>query len=134
MSLNPSSNAHNRQSQHHQLVLLLVEADAELAAEHRDTLLKAGIEVQLHIENSSYFSATSSVYPTGFPFVYALFVTKADQERAAEKLFEAGWDGKRSAFRNRKIWAEVGFALRGMLLPLLVVALTVTALLLLHSS
>lgn len=112
----------------------MVEADAELAAERRDTLLMAGIEVQLHIENSSYFSATSSVYPTGFPFVYALFVTKADHERAVEKLLAEGWDSKRSTFRNRKIRTEIGFALRGMLLPLFVVALTVTALLLLHSS
>ena len=116
------------------LVLLTVEADADVAGERRDALVEAGIDAELHIEDGAGFSPTSSVYPTGSPFVYALFVPRAQREEAAAALIEVGWDGRRSAFAGGRAHVGAGFALRGALIALLAGAAVVVALLLLRGG
>ncbi len=129
-SFDPSAEPPNRRG----LVLLTVEADADVAGERRDTLVEAGIDAELHIEDGASFSPTSSVYPTGSPFVYALFVPKAQRERAAEALIDAGWDGRRSTFGGGRVRVEAAFALRGALVALFAGAVVVVGLLLLRGG
>ena len=109
-------------------MLLTVEADADVAGERRDALVEAGIDAELHIEDAARFSPTSSVYPSGSPFVYALFVPQ--HERAAAALIDAGWDGRRSAFGGGRIPLEPTFLLRGALVALLAGAAVMVLLLL----
>ncbi len=78
------------------LILLTAQRDGDLAGEWLDALLDAGIEAELHIEDAARFNLTSSAYPVGVPFVYALFVPRADRDRAADVLIDHGWDGRGS--------------------------------------
>ena len=76
------------------LILLTAQRDGDLAGEWLDALLDAGIDAELHIEDAARFNLTSSAYPVGVPFVYALFVPRADRDRAADVLIDHGWDGR----------------------------------------
>ena len=135
MTLDPAhDDASSVRPQHRGLVLLTVEADADVAGERRDALVEAGIDAELHIEDGASFSPTSSVYPTGSPFVYVLFVPRAQREEAAATLIDAGWDGRRSAFAGGRPHVGAGFALRGALVALLAGAAVVVALLLLRGA
>ena len=78
------------------LVLLTVERDGERAGDWHDALLDAGIDAELHIEDGAIFNLTSSAYPMGAPFVYALWVPRSDGPRAADVLIGLGWDGRGS--------------------------------------
>ena len=118
------------------LVLLTVQQDADVAGSWRDALVEANVDVELHIEDGASFSATSSLYPThgtSTPWVYALFVPRADRERAAGALINHGWDGRSGTMANR--W-RIGhaFALRGALISILAGATVVVALLLLREA
>lgn len=101
------------------LVLLTVEEDAGSAGEYHDLLLAEEIDAELHIEHAASFGSRSSVYPSGAPFVYALFVPARQAEPAAAALIEAGWDGRRSAFSRGRSRLDPSFVLRGALLALL---------------
>jgi len=101
------------------LVLLTVEEDAERAGDYHELLLAEGIEAELHIEHAASFGSRSSVYPSGAPFVYALFVPARQAEAAATALIEDGWDGRRSAFSRGRSRLDPSFVLRGALLALL---------------
>lgn len=75
------------------MVLLTVLRDEDTAQHWRDALEEAGIVAELTIEDGSYLSPTSSMYPTRMHFVFPLRVP-ADQRRpAAELLIDLGWDG-----------------------------------------
>ena len=78
------------------LILLTVQRDGDRAGEWHGALLDAGIDAELHIEDAAIFNLTSSAYPTGAPFVYALWVPRADGRRAADTLIDLGWDGRGS--------------------------------------
>lgn len=78
------------------LILLTAQRDGDLAGDWLDALLHAGIDAELHIEDAARFNLTSSAYPVGVPFVYALFVPRADRDRAADVLIDHGWDGRGS--------------------------------------
>ncbi len=112
------------------LVLLTVEADAEVAGERCDLLIAEGIDAELHIEHAASFGSRSSVYPSGQPFVYALFVPAPQHDAAAAALIESGWDGRRSAFGGSRL--DLSFVLRGALLALLAGAALAAVLLLLR--
>lgn len=77
------------------LVLLTVQGDAAAAGDRRDTLLAAGVDAELHIVDAAAFGPSSSVYPTGAPFAYALFVPAPQRDLAADTLLEAARDGRR---------------------------------------
>lgn len=96
------------------LILLTAQRDGDLAGEWLDALLDAGIDAELHIEDAARFNLTSSAYPVGVPFVYALFVPRADRDRAADVLIDLGWDG-RGAPRSSAMRAS-GRHLRNVLL------------------
>ena len=121
------------------LVLLTVQREGDLAGAWHEALLGAGIDAELHIQNAASFTPTSSVYPTGAPFVYALFVTKADRERAANELIDLGWDGRgiggigrsRTGQASR---ASPGAALRSALLVLAASLALVVALIVLRGA
>lgn len=112
------------------LVLLTVEEDAAIAGERCDLLIAEGIEAELHIEHAASFGSRSSVYPSGAPFVYALFVPARQREAAAAALIEAGWDGRHSSFARTRL--DPSWVLRGALLALLAGAALAAALLLLR--
>lgn len=76
------------------LILLTAQRDGDLAGAWLDALLDAGIDAELHIEDAARFNLTSSAYPVGVPFVYALFVPRAYRDRAADVLIDHGWDGR----------------------------------------
>ena len=118
------------------LVLLTVQQDADVAGSWRAALIEAGVDVELHIEDGASFSATSSLYPThgtSTPWVYALFVPRADRERAAGALIDHGWDGRSGTMAGR--WrVDPAFALRGALVSILAGAAVVVALLLLRGG
>ena len=114
------------------LVLLTVEADAEVAGERCDLLIAEGIDAELHIEHAASFGARSSVYPSGQPFVYALFVPAPQHDAAAAALIESGWDGRRSPFTSGLTRLDPSFVLRGALLALLAGAAVAAVLLLLR--
>ena len=97
------------------LILLTAQRDGDLAAEWLDALLDAGIEAELHIVDAARFNLTSSAYPTGAPFVYALFVPRAARDRAADTLIDLGWDG-RGAPRAGAMRTPSPGALRNVLL------------------
>ncbi len=121
------------------LVLLTVQRDGDVAGTWQEALLGADIDVELHIEDAASFSPTSSVYPTGAPFVYALFVTKADRQRAANLLIDLGWDGRGIGGSGRSRTgqaspASTGSALRSALLVLGVSLALVAALIVLRGA
>ena len=97
------------------LILLTAQRDGDRAGEWLDALLDAGVDAELHIEDAARFNLTSTAYPVGAPFVYALFVPRADRARAAEALIEAGWDG-RAAPRAGAMRSPGGRALTRLLL------------------
>ena len=78
------------------LILLTAQRDGDLAGDWHDALLDAGVDAELHIEDAARFNLTSSAYPVGVPFVYALFVPRAERDQAADVLIELGWDGRGS--------------------------------------
>ena len=78
------------------LVLLTVQRDGDRAGDWHEALLEADIDAELHIEDAAIFNLTSTAYPTGAPFVYALWVPRADGPRAADTLIDLGWDGRGS--------------------------------------
>lgn len=100
------------------LVLLTVQREGDLAGAWHEALLATDIDAELHIRDAASFSPTSSVYPTGAPFVYALFVAQADRERAANLLIDLGWDGRGigGTGRRRGGRASAGGALRNAVL------------------
>ena len=114
------------------LVLLTVEEDAEIAGDRCDLLIAEGIDAELHIEHAASFGSRSSVYPSGQPFVYALFVPAPQHDAAAAALIESGWDGRRSAFPSGRSALNPSFVLRGALLALLAGAALAAVLLLLR--
>lgn len=118
------------------LVLLTVQREGDLAGAWHEALLGADIDAELHIRDAASFSSTSSVYPTGVPFVYVLFVAKADRERAANVLIDLGWDGRGIGGSGRGPIgrAAAGSALGGALLALAVSAALVGALLALRGA
>ncbi len=111
-------------------MLLTVEEDAEVAGDRCDLLIAEGIDAELHIEHAASFGSRSSVYPSGQPFVYALFVPAPQREAAAAALIESGWDGRRSTFASSRL--DLSFVLRGALLALLAGAALAAVLLLLR--
>lgn len=96
------------------LVLLTAQRDGDLAGEWLDALLDAGIDAELHIEDAARFNLTSSAYPVGVPFVYALFVPRPDRDRAADVLIDLGWDGRGSP--RASVMRTSGRHLRNVLL------------------
>jgi hypothetical protein len=76
------------------LVLLTAQRDGDLAGEWLDALLDAGVDAELHIEDAARFNLTSTAYPVGVPFVYALFVPRGARDLAADTLIDLGWDGR----------------------------------------
>lgn len=78
------------------LILLTAQRDGDLAGGWLDALLDAGVDAELHIEDAARFNLTSSAYPVGVPFVYALFVPRVYRDRAADVLIDLGWDGRGS--------------------------------------
>ncbi len=118
------------------LVLLTIQQDADIAGSWRDALIEADVDVELHIEDGASFSSTSSLYPTygaSTPWVYALFVPRADRDRAASALIDHGWDGRSGTMAGRQR-VDLGFALRGALLSILAGAAVVVTLLLLRGA
>jgi len=108
------------------LILLTAQRDGDLVGEWHDALLEADIDAELHIEDAARFNLTSSAYPVGVPFVYTLFVPRAERDQAADVLIELGWDGRGSPragamrtsgrhLRNVLIVAAVSLALVAVL-------------------
>ena len=93
------------------LVLLTVQADAAAAGDRRDALLAAGVDAELRIVDAAAFGPSSSVYPTGAPFAYALFVPAPQRDRAADVLMGAARDGRRDPRGGRAIPGAGGVAL-----------------------
>jgi hypothetical protein len=115
------------------LVLLTAQRDGDVAGEWHDALLRAGLEAELHIRDAASFNLTSTVYPTGAPFVYVLFVAKDDRERAANVLIDLGWDG-RGVHRDGAMRVPQGGALRGALVAIAVGLALAVALILLRGA
>ena len=93
------------------LVLLSVQRDAAAAGDRRDDLLAAGVDAELHIVDAAAFGPSSSVYPAGAPFAFALFVPAPQRDRAAEALIGADRDGGRSHPGGRAPLGAGGLAL-----------------------